>query len=431
MSKNKGKRNTTTFNAILHGLQSHWMHLIHSKESKERAKIVFIAHEVMDSSDYPVFHSNLSGLGSGRNWMVREGKPELADGPAWIAEMMKLMTDRMRYHQRQRNSTKDGKIQIRYTPRKVEDRKKLGKSDRKGRALTDLMRETIDLRPDHSRALQYLLEDGRKRDLLPILAEIQLEEIRLFEEVHPGRQIESEGEHTDSGQYHFDHWHSGIKEVEVGDHNATIADGPTGEKILVSGKIKKIRERHVFRAYGVGDGMASFDRHRRALEESGRNAKSVMGYTLAKLEQNTDSSKEQNGEFPRDLRLWGAIDKFVDQKLRELDPELCDKARSEYAEWIEAGYDLQKLGINEETLELSKHKHRKEELENLKAAVRVVLELIFAIPGVASLMRASEKLWQKINELTTMVVPTKDPSAEPKKRCSSKSGRKEDLSLEF
>ena len=110
---------------------------------------------------------------------------------------MKIMADCMKYQQRMRVASKDGGYKIRYVSRKVEDRKKKGPTDLKGRSLTDLKRETIDLRPDHSRVLQDLVEDGRKEALRPILAEIQAEQIRLFEEVHPGRKVRSLGEHTD------------------------------------------------------------------------------------------------------------------------------------------------------------------------------------------------------------------------------------------
>lgn len=426
MAKNKGKSNVASFHGILHGLQEHWLHLMHAKQSKERRKLVYVAHEVVDGTDYPAFRSDLTGLGSGRNWLVRDGEPELTAGTAWIEAMMEIMTDCMSFHQRQRNSTKDEKIKIRYTPRKVKDREKKGKTDKKDRPQTDLMRETIDFRPDHSRVIQYLLEAGRAKHLIPVVAEIATEEIRLFEEVHPDRKVKSGGEHTDSGQYHFDHWHSGISEIVVTDHKAIVVDGAKGEEILESGEAMKIRMRNVFRNYGVGDGMASFDRHRSALEDDGRDAKAIMGHTLAKLEANTITSAEQNGEFPRDLRLWRAVDKFVDQKLRSLDPTLCDKARAEYADWIEAGYDRDKLGIEEETLQQSKHKRRKTELENLRAAVRVVLEMILAIPGVALLLQASKALWKKIDELSTSVAPTVDPSAEPKKRRSSRPTGNED-----
>ena len=391
MPKIKGKRNVATPNAVKHGLETHWLHLLHSKQSKERQKIVFVAHEVVDDTDYPTFRSDLTRLGHGRNWIVRDGNLELTEGDTWIAETMEIMTDCMWYHQRQRNSNKDGEIRIRYSPRKVKDREKMGPTDKKERRQTDLMRETIDLRPDHSRVLQYLVEAGRKNDLIPILAEIQAEEIRLFEEIHPNRQVKSDGEHTDSGQYHFDHWHSGIKEVEVDDHGAMIANGLEGEEILESGEKMKIRVRHVFRSYGVGDGMASFDRHRSALEDNGNDAKRIMGYTLERLVGNTKSAQKQNhGEYPRDLRLWRAIDQFVDRKLRELDPALCDKARLQYADWIEAGYDLGKLGIKEETAEQSKHKRRKAELENLRAAMS---------GDVLKVADTINELQQKVNEM--------------------------------
>ena len=73
-----------------------------------------------------------------------------------------------------------------------------------------------------SKVLQYLIEDGRKDALIPILAEIQECQIELFEEIYEGRRIVAEGEHVDSGQYHFDHWHTGIAESEVEDHGAVV-----------------------------------------------------------------------------------------------------------------------------------------------------------------------------------------------------------------
>ena len=424
MAKNKGKRNSASFNAILHGYQEHWLHQIHSRENKERSKIVYVAHEVADISGYPVFRSDLSGLGSGRNWIVRNGKTELTEGTVWIEEMMEIMTDRMWFHQRQRNSTKDGKIKIRYTRRNVKDRVTKGKNDKRERPATDLLRETIDLRPDHSRVLQYLIEQGRERELIPVLDQIRQEQKKLFEEIHPGRKIESEGEHTDSGQYHNDFWHSGMEEVEVDDHGAVVHGSRDEEVILENGEKNKIRHRHVFRSYGVGDGMASFARHKDALIESRKDARSIMGYTYRILSRNTKNTLSQNAEFPRDLRLWGGVDRFVDMKLRELDRGLCDRARSEYVSWLEAGYDLGKLGLREETLDQTKHKRRKEELERLKKVVRSVIEFILMIPGVRSALKSSDTIWKQFQEMMVMVAPTKDPDAKTNVRHQSRPTRK-------
>lgn len=404
----------------MHGLQSSWLHLIHSRESKERAKVVFIAHEVMDGTDYPKFRSDLTGLGEGRNWLLRDSMLVLTDGATWVKETMDIMTDTMWFHQRQRNSTEDGNYKIRYAVRKVKDRQKKGKTDKKGRHQTDLERETIDFRPDHSRAVQYLIEAGRLSDLLPVLGEIQAEEIRLFEEIHPGRKVLSEGEHTDSGQYHYDHWHAGIEEIEVKDHGAVVADDLNGERVISSGETKKVRERHLFRNFGVGDGMASFDRHRGALEDEGLDAKQIMGHTLQKLLNCAITAEEQNGEYPRDLRLWRSIDQFVDKKLRELDPKLCDKARREYVEWIEAGYSLGKLGIKEETAEQSKHKRRKELLETLRSAVRSFLELLLSLPGIVTILKDSPPVWKALDELMELVKPDREPEVKSRKSGKTK-----------
>jgi hypothetical protein len=269
-----------------------------------------------------------------------------------------------------------------------------------------------------------LIEDGRKSDLFPLLAEVQKEQIRLFEEIYKGRKVVAEGEHVDSGQYHFDHWHTGINEEEVGDHGAVVKMEDDNEVLKVEGIKKSFRIRAEFRSYGVGDGMASFDRHRSALEENGSQAKKIMGYTHARLLENTASTEKQNKEFPRDLRMWRAVDQFVGDKLRELDPVLYKKALSEYAEWIESGYDLGKLGIKEETLEVTRHKQRKAELEGLKSIVRFFVEFIMAIPGVMQAFRANDQVWDRFQELLKLIEPEKEPDVEPKKsRAKSKKGQ--------
>ena len=99
----------------------------------------------------------------------------------------------------------------------------------------------------------------------------------------------------------------------------------------------------------------------------------------------------------------------------EADSKFCNQARSEYAEWLERGYNLQLLVIERENLEESEQKRRKKELETLRIAVRIVMEMIFASPGVFALLKTPEGLWEKIDELLSMIAPTKDPNAEPKK----------------
>lgn len=444
MSNNNGKRGRGTRISVIHGFQDSWLHHIHAKESKERQRVVHVAHEVLDGTDYPKFKSDLTGLGNGRNWIRKDGELIITPGEKWVEEMFELIDDCSWYHQRMRNKIqkgdKKGKRKIRYAQRNINDRSKLSKTDKHSRPETDLLRETIDLRPDHSKVLENLVKSGRKDDLLRVLAEIQQHQIELFEEIYEGRKIVSEGEHVDSGQYHFDHWHHGIKECKVSDHGAVVelvGDGPDkdkSEKLLVNGKEETFRLRTPFSGYGVSDGMASFDRHRSALESDGRNAKSIMGFTHEKLLGNIELVQEKNKKrlekkepkrsadiqdleiMPRDIRMWREVDEFVDSKLRELDPVLCDKARKEYADWIQNGYELEKLGIRKESLQVTKHKKRKHELEKLKAAVRTILELILAIPGVIGLLKADDKIWAKVDDLMKMVAPEKEEDLAPKSK---------------
>lgn len=442
MSTSAGKRGRGTRISVIHGWQDSWLHWLHSKESKERQKIVYVAHEVIDGTDYPKFKSDLSALGKGRNWIRKDGKLNITPGKKWVEEMFQLIDDCSWFHRRMRSAISKGqnkgKQKIRYTQRYVNDRSVLSKTDKHSRPETDLLRETIDMRPDHSKVLEYLIEDGRKNDLIPILAEIQECQIELFEEIYEGRRIVAEGEHVDSGQYHFDHWHTGITESEVDDHGAVVELVNQGsckgkananekeEKLLIKGKKEKFRLRTPFSAYGVSDGMASFDRHRRALEDDGRDAKNIMGFTHDKLLGNIELVKEKNKKrlveragrkceeireqdvMPRDIRMWRQVDEFVDLKLRQLDPALCDRARKEYANWLQDGYELEKLGIRKETLEVTKHKKRKHELATLKSAVRAFLELILAIPGVMQILKANDSLWSKLQDLTEMVAPEKE-----------------------
>jgi len=426
MSKNNGKRGRGSKIAVEHGVQSSWIHWVHSQQSKARQKIVYVAHEVVDGSDYPKFISNLTGLGKGRNWIIEGNEMKITDGEAWVRKMYALMDHYNWYHQRMRTKIKKGKnpgeTKIRYTKRKMADRKKLSKTDKRSRPDTDLMRETIDLRPDHSRVLEGLLAKGRLADLIPILDQIQKYQIQLFEKIYEGRKIVSEGEHVDAGQYHFDHWHTGVEITKVDDHGAVVelltneSNKQQEEEILVEGQEKVVRLRKEFRSFGVGDGMASFDRHRAALAGDGRDARTIMGYTHEKLMMNIELvtkknekrlNNENRGEdaTPRDIRMWRAVDCFVEQKLRELDPELCDKARKDYAVWIQDGYELEQLGIRQETIQVTQHKKRKEELSRLKSAARSFVELLMRIPGVMQIIQSNKVLAAMLDEVVEMVLP--------------------------
>lgn len=385
------KRRNATRGGIEHGVVSHATHQRDKKAFEKRRgarkQKVFVAVGIAEpGTEYPAFQSDLSALGTGANWLVgkRSGSPLLTEcgGDRWIELMSRIRSWADHYHQRQvrsveikvspergaraRHTTTKKVRQVGYYRRKIKDRVTLGPTDKHARKESDLMRETIDLRPDHSRALQYMLENLEKRDAVEdALAEIRQEKIRLFEEIY-GRRVVGVGEHPDSGQYHNDLWHKGIRSDLVTDSGALV-EGKDGSR-LTGGKSKKVRLRTEFRQFGVSVGVASWDRHRSALEEFGADARSLMSEEMKIIERNTETAEKQNGELPRDLRLLNRLDAFVRERLEKIDINLYRHANEDYVRWLEGGYRQGKLGLMGRSQRVEKLEM---ELAELRAQARV------------------------------------------------------------
>lgn len=335
-----GKKRELTLGSGRHGVASSKTHrddqLAFKRREAEKRKKRFQAYEVGDADTYAPFNSDVSAIGQGRNWIIRKGRRfwELG-GEAWVELMMRMGRQRVGYHQRQVRKGVVG-----YYWRKVRDRSVLGPTDKTHRPLTDVARETIDLRPDHSRALSKILKVPKHAAKLEsALAAIRNEKLRLFEEIYH-RQVLGVGEHPDSGQFHHDLWHSGIRSAVVEDLGAEKKNGK-----FHGGSKMKVRERTPYRSYGVSVGVASWDRHRSALTDHGLEPGKVMGPTLEILQRNEAKVHERYGEPARDLRMLRELDSLVDRILRAIDPDLCDEARGEYIDWIQAGYEQGKLGV--------------------------------------------------------------------------------------
>lgn len=389
-----GKRRDATRGGIEHGVVTHATHQRDKKAFEKRRgarkQKAFVAVQIAEpGGDYPPFQSNLSAIGDGANWLVgrRSGEPMLSEcgGDRWIELMSRIRSWANHYHQRQVRSVeikvppKRGAMdrtvktklvrQVGYYRRKVKDRVTLGPTDKHARKETDLMRETIDLRPDHSRALQYMLGNRKmRRAVVNALDEIRREKIRLFEEIY-GRRVVGVGEHPDSGQYHNDLWHTGIRSDLVTDSGALV-EGKDASNVT-GGQSKKVRLRNEFRQFGVSVGVASWDRHRAALEEFGADTHSLMGEEIQIIVRNTETAEKQNGEPPRDLRLLNRLDAFVRERLEKIDPDLCRRANEEYVHWLKVGYGQGKLGLMGRSQWVEKLEM---ELAELRAQARVDAE---------------------------------------------------------
>lgn len=329
------KQGRASYHSIRHSDQSSATHKrdveqAKLRKKKERAVLV----EWIDEKE--PFASDVSLLGGGQRFALRKVDGgrflESISSADWEKELTDAENNLSWYHQPRKNS-KSG-----YTVRKVKDRTKLGEKDKRSRNDTDLQRETIDLRPDHSRAVQYFLESGHVDAVREILSEVRLMKIKLFQKCYPGRRVLFASEHDDSGQYHNDLWHSGIRE-----QNDKLHDG------------QPVRERVPFRRYGVGVGVTSWFRHKTALVGSGQSSESaavIMGEAWAVLHRNIKSARQQNEEFPRDIKLTKKLDTFVGQQLEKLaanlegsDREIPRRACAEYAAWLIEGYGEQSLGV--------------------------------------------------------------------------------------
>ena len=347
------------------------------------------------------FGSDVSMLGGGKRFALRERDKgrELVpiSSVEWEKELTDAENDLSWYHQPRINS-KSG-----YTVRKVKDRTKLGENDKRSRSDTDLQRETIDLRPDHSRAVQYFLQSGHADSVKEMLSQIRIKKIRLFERCYPGRRVLFASEHDDSRQYHNDLWHTGIAEC--------------AKKLHAE---KPVRERVPFRRYGTGVGVTSWCRHKLALLESGQSSEStavIMGPAAAVLERNIKSAQRQNGEFPRDISLIENLDIFVSQKLEELavrlegeDKEIPRRACAEYAAWLIQGYGEQSLGVRKsaasevilmnELLAAEKEKNSKLVVENAELSERSAkFSEIVRLSTQLILTLQSGALWKALGKL--------------------------------
>jgi hypothetical protein len=318
------KAGRASYHSIRHSDQNSETHkrdVAQAKKKRNQRKAIIV--EPLEENG--VFGSDLSLLGQGRKFGLgnKDGKRVLValNSLDWEEQLARSKNNLSWYHQARKN-TKSG-----YTVRKVRDRTKLGEKDKRARADSDLQRETIDLRPDHSRAVQYFLQSGHTEAVRGMVARIREKKIRLFEKIYPGRRVLFVSEHDDSGQLHHDLWHSGIRE-----HSTKLHKG------------KKVRERVAFRRFGVGVGVTSWYRHFTALSQRGGTAKSAattMGAAYDVLKRNIASAREQNGEEARDILLTKKLDEYVQEQLDTLASELTGKSREiprqahdEYKTWL-------------------------------------------------------------------------------------------------
>lgn len=415
------KRGRLSRDSGLHGDARSKLHAIHQQHNKKRRsrRVEHVAHDVVDERDYDPFVSNVSAIGTGRNWF-RDSKGNFREvGSAeWATGIAAIEVENSWYHQRQ---VREGKVG--YNERKVKDRTKLGSNDKKDRAFTDVDRETIDLRPDHSRALQYILESDKAPEVEQLLGEIRQEKIRLFEKIYR-RDVFAVGEHPDSKQFHNDLWHGGIRLKKVRDNKALEEISDDGKVKLSGGSEREVRLREPFRVFGVGVGVCSWNRHRSALLDAKEHPETVMGETLRVLKRNRESAKKQNKEPARDLALLETLDAFVRSRLCAIDFELTQKALHEYTDWIKTGYSQQKLGVKHEPAQVTRLKDEVKELKvereklekevvelhkeveghkTIRNWIRVCFVQLLALPLLVDAIRAISKAWPVFEDLAEAV----------------------------
>jgi hypothetical protein len=281
------------------------------------------------------FPSNFLDLGLQAGYSYR--RDELgcheADGRSERRRRMAWMRDSIWYHQ---------VVQYKGEPiarmRKVKDRAKLGKADRRGRRSTDVARRTFELTPCCSRTVQRLLEQGRVVEVKNFLGEIAAEAAREFEAIF-GRKVGSVAVHLDSGHLHWDFWHCGISEAK---------DSTIPAKVFADGRVQKEgvrRDYHRFVEHAVGPGTCAWQRHYDALAGTFgiQSAAAIMGQTSIELERNV--AKQRKRAEPRDLKMQRWLDDLASRKLERIDFTTCKKARTEYAEALRVEYAAERIGV--------------------------------------------------------------------------------------
>lgn len=339
------KRGRPTTTGRAHSNPNDPLHGIHKTQQQARkarhAQGRFVFVEGRQEGDlYPVFESVLSDLGVGYCWQVQRDEKgkitgvNLMDGETWEKELAEQTARLSWYHQFQ--SRRDAKGSWR--KRKIKDRSRLTPRDRRERPDSDVERATYELRPDHSRAIQYLIKANRKDDVRRLLARATAKKCQIFEKIYVGRKVTYGAEHSDSGQHHDDLWHTGIREVPD----------------VAIRKTQVRRERTPHREFGVGPGISAWRRHEVVLESycarRSRDYRNVMGDTVIAIEQSVEHAYKQNETFPRDIQFNEELDFWMDEELKILDERIVNLATSEYAEHLLQGYEQGLLGrIRKET----------------------------------------------------------------------------------
>ncbi len=390
------KRGRATYTARAHGNPSSKIHArdkISQEERKTRhakGRFVFVEghHE---GQKYPPFESEFPDLGDGHCWQVKRGEDgkvvgvEPVDGDTWEQRLAEQTASLCWYHQWQERKDKGGS----WRKRKIKDRARLTARDRRERPDSDVERATFELRPDHSRTVQYLLEAGREDEVRELLWKARVKKCQLFEQIY-ARTVTYGAEHSDSGQHHDDLWHDGIREVK-------------DDSIRKTGVR---RERTPHREYGVGPGVSAWARHEQVLRVycymHGRKHEEVMGTTLEAIQQSTAKAAEQNGMFPRDLEYYKQLDEWMAVELAVLDMTLMKKATSEYAEHLIKGYEQGLLGFTvKETPHETKLRVRVEELETQVSELRArEAEIERVLPEKAEGV-PDKSLPERVAEVTT------------------------------
>ena len=376
------KRQAATKHGVGHGNKNSTLHKddvqknkeLRTKQRSDRQE----PREVVTPEEEPKFASNVSALKSHGCYRVVNGVPVPMEGKEWETALWETCLHLNWYHQLQTRKTKSG-ISESYKRRTIKDRVTLGKTDKHARPETDINRETIDLRPDHTRAIQYLLEQGRKKEAEDIVEEARIIKIRLFEKIY-GRRVIFEGDHDDSGQHHDDLWHTGIEEDET-----QAIRGREGKKWVSRAK----RTRTPFLSYGVGIGAASWSRHFSALRDarfSQMQIEILAKPTVSALQDDTLQVRERHQCAPRDVRLLAMLDRLVHRKLMRIAPVIAEKANREYAQFLEENYRAGGIGVK---------KSKRSQITELRKVAD-------------DLQAETEKLNAKINELLAVEMEARE-----------------------